>query len=89
MVTKEMLHAEIDRLTEEQLADAYADVLRAARKRGIDGDGNLPVEGEDGHAVPGKGALLGLFDIRIDAPADFAQNLDLYVSGEKNASDIR
>ncbi len=36
---------------------------------------------------PGEGLLRRLAKIKIDGPPDFAENLDLYMSGEKNLDD--
>lgn len=68
MVTKEMLHAEISRLDDEQRERVYRlirDVIE------------LPT------GLRGEGLMAQLREIRIDAPSDFAENFDLYASGEK------
>ena len=38
---------------------------------------------------PKEGLLRRLQKIKIDAPPDFAENLDLYASGEKNFDDYQ
>lgn len=68
MTTKEMIQAEIDRLDEEYLDEVYLLIKNFAQSK-----------------QPSKKQSLmsKLKSIKIDAPADFATNLDLYVSGEK------
>ena len=39
-------------------------------------------------ASPATGILAKLQAIEIEAPSDFAANLDLYVSGEKRVDDL-
>ena len=146
MVTKEMLHAEIDRLTDAQtqevhgllcllrehagddtnprrLAQTSKDTFEGSRDedalgrldfakgvardfedwpaadkelpdmRGLFGrssrtpqdiSGNLEAELPDaGNGQKRKGLLARLQEIQIDGPEDFAENFDLYASGEK------
>lgn len=68
MTTKELIKAEIDNLSEEDLDELYALIKSFARTR------------DQGKK---EGLLSKLQSIQIDAPEDFAANLDLYVSGEK------
>jgi hypothetical protein len=69
MTTKQRIHAEIDKVGEESLDELY-DVVRKFVVK----------------ASPPKGGIMSkLKGIAIDAPADFAANLDLYLSGEKRA----
>ena len=68
MSTKELIQAELETLSDEDLEALYAVIKhfiqskRPARPRSL---------------------MVALRGIQIDAPADFAANLDLYVSGEK------
>lgn len=74
MTTKELLEAELEKLTDEDLAE----LLTVAR--GLSGT----------KAKPRKlrgGLLSKLQEISIDAPEDFAANFDLYVSGETKLDD--
>lgn len=74
MTTKELLEAELEKLTDEDLAE----LLTVAR--GL----------SDAKAEPRKvegGLLTKLQEISIDAPEDFAANFDLYMSGEKKLDD--
>ncbi len=69
MTTKELIKAEIDNLNEEDLDELYNFVQTLAQSKTRTGK---------------QGLLTKLQEIRIDAPADFAANLDLYLSGEKS-----
>jgi hypothetical protein len=72
--TKELLEAELEKLTDEDLAE----LLTVAR--GL----------SDAKAKPRKaegGLLAKLQEISIDAPEDFAASFDLYLSGEKKLDD--
>ncbi|HXG64759.1 MAG TPA: hypothetical protein VNO70_06605 [Blastocatellia bacterium] len=68
MTTKEMIQAEIDRMNEADLEELYKLVKDFAQAK-----------------QPGdrRSFMSKLKGIRIDAPEDFAANLDLYTSGEK------
>ena len=68
MTTKELIKAEIDNLSEEDLEELHELIRNFARTKGQDRKESL---------------LSKLQSIQIDAPEDFAANLDLYVSGEK------
>jgi hypothetical protein len=74
MATKEQIKAEIDSIDEEYLDELYALVRSFTLSR----------------KQASKGSFMSKFkSVRIDAPDDFAANLDMYVSGEKRAdSDI-
>lgn len=73
MTTKELIYAEIDKLKEENLDELYEVVKRFAQIKS---------------AQQKPSALSKLKRIKIQAPVDFAANLDLYLSGEKQiASD--
>lgn len=68
MTTKELIQAEIDKLSEEELKRVYSLVKSLTESK----------NGEQ------KSSLMSrLKRIQIEAPEDFAANLDLYLSGEK------
>lgn len=71
MTTKELIHAELDQLSEENLSQLY-----------------VIIKGLNEPPTRAPGILSKLKRIRIDAPADFAENLDLYASGEKHVEDV-
>ncbi len=75
MTTRELIQAELDRLSEEQLDELYRVIQRLARAKEEGWNASL---------------MSRLQQIRIDAPEDFASNHDLYLSGEKRAGpDLR
>ncbi len=75
MTTKELIQAELDRLSEEQLDQLYRVIRRLTRAEEEAGNASL---------------MSRLRQIRIDAPEDFASNHDRYLSGEKRAGpDLR
>lgn len=68
MTTKELIQAEIDNLSEEELEEVY----------------RLVKEFTQSKPKSHKPSLMArLRNIKIDAPEDFAANFDLYTSGEK------
>ncbi|MGI2906326.1 hypothetical protein [Tolypothrix sp. VBCCA 56010] len=68
MNTKEQIQAEIDNLKEEYLDELYILIKDFAQSK----------------QQPKKTSFMSkLKKIKIDAPKDFAANLDLYVGGEK------
>jgi hypothetical protein len=69
MTKKERIHAEIERLNEASLDEVYALIQRLT-------------EAEAATARK-PGVLSRLQRIKINAPEDFAANLDLYLTGEK------
>ncbi len=69
MNTKELIEAKIQMMDEAQLAALYPIIERIAKTE-------KPKEN--------LGTLEKLRRIKIDAPEDFATNLDLYASGEKS-----
>ena len=69
MTTKEAIHAAIENIREEDLHEPYRVIRRFAEARA-----SLPRE---------PGVLSKLKQVKIRAPEDFATNLDLYLSGEK------
>ena len=68
MSTKELIQAELDTLSDEDLEALYAVIKHFIQSKR--------------HAKP-RSLMTALRDIQIDAPPDFAANLDQYVSGEK------
>lgn len=71
MTTKERLQAEIEHLSEDDMAE----LLRV-----IQGRTHAHMQAGEGR----KPGLLGkLRQVQIDAPEDFAANLNQYASGEK------
>ncbi len=69
MITKEMLHSEIDKVGDEYVDELYGVIKNYVASRE---NGKKP------------SFMSKLRSIKIDAPADFAANLDLYTSGEKH-----
>ena len=72
MISRERIHAEIDRLDDESLAQLCPLIERFLASR------TFP---------DGPGLMSKLKTVQIDAPEDFAGNLDLYVSGERRVED--
>ena len=70
MSTKELIQAEL-----ETLSDADLDALYAVIKQFI----------QSKRPAKPRSLMATLRGIQIDAPPDFAANLDLYVSGAKRA----
>jgi hypothetical protein len=68
MSTKELVQAELDALSDADLDALYALIKQFIQSRR--------------HAKP-RSLMATLRSIQIDAPPDFAANLDLYVRGEK------
>lgn len=68
MVTKEIIKSEIERVPEERLEELY-EVVKVYSRAETEMNGNT--------------LFAKLKNISIDGPADFAENLDLYLSGEK------
>ncbi len=67
MTVKELIQAEIDKLSEENLYDLYEIVKQFASKKN----------------QQKKGALSKLKSIKIQGPEDFAENIDWYLGGPK------
>jgi len=75
MSTKELIHAEIDSVSEEYLDELYRLIKHFTQSKQ--------------HAQK-PSFMAQLKSIKIDAPQDFATNLDLYLSGEKRVEpDLR
>lgn len=74
MSTKELLLQEIEQLDEEELNALFALVRQFLEQK---------------DEMPADDLLVQLGEIMIDGPEDFAENHDLYLSGEKSIdSDI-
>ena len=69
MSTKELILAELDSLSQEELEELYLLVRQF-------------LETQRQKTAP-HSLLERLSQIQIDGPEDFAENLDLYLSGEK------
>ena len=72
MTTKEMLHAKIETLDDQSIATVLEFVSQYVNSRAAERSGDL---------------LKMLRKVQIDAPADFSENLDLYMNGERSVSD--
>ena len=68
MISKELLKAEIERVPEERLDELYS-VIRNYSKRATQ---------QEGRSLMSK-----LREVTIEGPEDFAENIDLYLTGEK------
>jgi hypothetical protein len=71
MMTKDVIYSEIDQIEEKYLDDLYQIITQF-------------IQSTQPQKKPSLMAKLR--HIQIDAPEDFAANLDLYLSGEKHAS---
>lgn len=72
MSTRELIRTEIDHIPDDKLGELY----------------RLIQCFQEAHATPQKpGILAKLRAISIEAPPDFAANLDLYLSGEKRVGE--
>jgi hypothetical protein len=70
MTTKELIYAEIERIDEAQLDELYTVIKHFTRTQ---------------QAAAKPSLMAKLKRVQIDAPEDFAANLDLYMSGEERA----
>lgn len=70
MSTKELIQAELETLNDEDLDALYALIKQYIQAK---------------RSAKPRSLMAALRGIHIDAPPDFAANLDLYVSGEKRA----
>lgn len=68
MITKELIHSEIDRLSDDYLDELYSVIKHFAETK------------KNGK----QSFMSKLKSIKINAPEDFSTNLDLYTSGEKS-----
>jgi hypothetical protein len=74
MTLKELIYAEINKIEEDNLDELYQFVKQFANAKSA--------------AKPKTGILSKLKRIKIQAPVDFASNIDLYMNGEKNLDNI-
>jgi hypothetical protein len=74
MTLKELIYAEINKIEEDNLDELYEFVKQFANTKSI--------------TKPKTGILNKLKRIKIQAPVDFATNIDQYMSGEKNLDNI-
>ena len=74
MTLKELIYAEINKVEEDNLDELYEFVKQFANAKST--------------AKPKTGILSKLKRIKIQAPVDFATNIDQYMSGEKNLDNI-
>lgn len=70
MSTKERIHAELETLSDEDLEALYALIKQYIHSK---------------RSAKPRSLMAALRGIHIDAPPDFAANLDRYVSGEQRA----
>jgi len=68
MVTKEEIKSEIEKVPEDRLAELYQIIKRFTRSRPVSSQLTL---------------MSKLRRVRISAPPDFSENIDLYLTGEK------
>lgn len=74
MTLKELIYAEINKIEEDNLDELYQFVKQLANTKS---------------ATKSKTGILNkLKRIKIQAPVDFASNVDLYMSGEKSLDNI-
>jgi hypothetical protein len=71
---KELIYEEISKIEEDNLDELYEFVKRFANTKSA--------------TKPKSGILSKLKHIKIQAPVDFAANIDLYMSGEKSIENI-
>jgi hypothetical protein len=72
MTTRELIEAEIGKIPEDRLDELYGLVRDFAAATA---------------ASVQPGIMTKLREVRIEAPSDFATNLDLYLTGEKSAAE--
>ena len=73
MTSRALVHAEVDRIADERLDEAFAVVKQLAAKNG---------------KARKPGLMSRLRRVKIAAPADFSSNLDLYTTGEKRVESV-
>ena len=69
MISKELIKLEIDRMSDERLEELYS-VIKSYSERSIQNGG--------------PSFMSKLKEITIEGPEDFAENIDLYLTGEKS-----
>jgi hypothetical protein len=72
MSTRERIQVEIGRIPDERLDELYGLIRSFAASK---------------PAAARPGIMTKLRQVRIEAPPDFAANLDLYLSGEKSVGE--
>ena len=72
MTTLELIQVEIGKIPEERLGELYGIIREFAASK---------------PATSRPGIMAKLREVRIEAPEDFATNLDLYLSGEKSVGE--
>lgn len=68
MITKEEIKSEVEKVPEERLAELYRIVKSFTQSKAASSQPSL---------------MSKLRRIRISAPPDFSENIDLYLTGEK------
>lgn len=68
MISKELIKTEVEKVPEDRLAELYSVVKSYT---------NPPGNGD------GRSLMSKLREIAIEAPEDFSENIDLYLTGEK------
>lgn len=68
MISKELIKTEVEKVPEDRLAELYS-VVKSYTEPPGNGDS--------------QSLMSKLREITIDAPEDFAENIDLYLTGEK------
>lgn len=68
MISKELIKTEVEKVPEDRLAELYSVVKSYTN----------PLGNGDGRSLMSK-----LREIAIEAPEDFSENIDLYLTGEK------
>lgn len=68
MISKELIKSEIEKVPEDRLEELYS-VVRSYSEPNGNGDG--------------RSLMSKLREIKIEGPEDFAENIDLYLTGEK------
>jgi hypothetical protein len=68
LISKELIKAEIDRVSDERLEELYSVVKSYSQTSAQNG---------------GPSFMSKLKEITIEGPEDYAENIDLYLTGEK------
>lgn len=68
MISREIIKAEIERVPEERLDDLYSVIKSYSEQQ-------TPPNG--------RSFMSKISEVSIDGPEDFAENIDLYLNGEK------
>ncbi|MBV6452698.1 MAG: hypothetical protein MHPDNHAH_03460 [Anaerolineales bacterium] len=70
MVTRELIHSEVDRLNADKLDEVYEHIRQLNRGK---------------RKLKKKGVLSKIRRVKISGPKDFSVNHDLYISGKNRA----